>query len=221
MHVPSELFFKWFATWSCLWTILTIIPPGSKATLSLYRLHFCHGVISSAVAILCILGYVTEEFTTPCTLSYFAVDFVNILVNDFVFKVASYQSPSARKMEYFHHIFCFFVGATAEVAYQSQCSFNSNPFVRLMFAEFSTPFLMAWRYFNFNTVLGGLFVLSFIGCRIIYHAFIFIPSCMSNCTPIVGYGFGIPYNMMNFYFLYAIVTKLRKPQKVDGDLKSN
>jgi hypothetical protein len=86
-----------------------------------------------------------------------------------------------------------------------------------MFAEFSTPALMLWRHYG-GDVLGAIFVVSFFVCRIIYHGFVFIPQCMSNCIPVVGYGFGIPYNLMNFYFFYMIMKKvLRKKKPKGGD----
>lgn len=203
---------KYFGLWSLVWIVCLCLPPGSKAIPSAYRLNFTHGLLSTVMASLCLAGHVPVEMTTPCTLSYFVVDFVNILLNDFVFKVPSYQSPQNRKVEYVHHILCFFVGATAELSHSSLCTFAINPFVQLMFAEFSTPFLIAWRYFG-GDLLGGLFVLSFIGCRIIFHGLMFIPDCVASCIPAVGYGFAIPYNLMNIYFLYMIFAKVFKKPK--------
>lgn len=37
--------------WSLLWIILLVLPPGSKAINSAYRLNFVHGVLSSGMYI--------------------------------------------------------------------------------------------------------------------------------------------------------------------------
>lgn len=210
IEYPSEIFWTWFGVWSLLWIVIINIAPGPKEIVTAYRLNFWHGLLSSLAALLCILGYIPEQMASPCTISYFLVDFVNIMLNDFVHKVPSYQSPPNRRVEYAHHILCFIVGITSEIAFKDQCSFTTNPFIRLMFAEFSTPFLIAWRQYG-GDLLGGLFVVSFIACRIIYHGLMFIPECVRSCKPIVGYGFAIPYNLMNFYFLYMIMRKFMKP----------
>jgi hypothetical protein len=215
VSLPSQEFINWFVIWTAVWVVTINIPPGSKAIPTAYRLNFLHGLLSSLVAVACLLGYVPVEVTTPCTLSYFAVDFINIILNDFVHKVPSYQSPGARKVEYCHHILCFFVGMTAELRYKELCNMTLNPFVKLMFAEFSTPFLILWRNYD-NDILGGLFVLAFIACRLIYHGLYFIPECARECHPSVGYGFGIPYTLMNLYFFAMIARKMLKPAKKSG-----
>lgn len=219
LAVPSQEFMNWFFIWSTVWIITINIPPGPKAISTAYRLNFLHGLISSVVAIACIFGYLPVEVTTPCTMAYFAVDFFNIMLNDFVYKVPTYQSPAARKVEYAHHLLCFFVGITAELGYKELCvNMTINPFVKLMFAEFSTPFLIAWRHYD-NDILGGLFVLSFIACRLIYHGLYFIPECARECHASVGYGFGIPYTLMNLYFFAMIVRKMMKSAKKTDSAK--
>lgn len=210
----------YFICWSLLWILLLNIPPGSTAIISAYRLNFTHGVISTVVATACLLGYLPESVTTVCTISYFIVDFVNILINDFIWKAKSYQNPQNRKVEYFHHILCATVGIVSEYKYNQYCTFQQNPFVNLMFAEFSTPFLIAWRYTN-SDILGGLFVVAFFLCRIAYQAGILIPDCMRSCVPSIGYGFGIPYNLMNIYFFYMIIRKILRPPKKDEDSSKN
>lgn len=164
------------------------------------------------MATLCLMGYVSESVTTVCTLSYFIVDFINIIINDFYWKVKSYQSPQNRKVEYFHHIFCCTLGLMSEFRYKEYCTFDRNPFVQLMYAEFSTPFLMAWRQTG-SDALGGLFILSFFACRLVYHGGFLIPECMRRCHWSVGYGFGIFYDLLNIYFFYMIVKKAFKSSK--------
>ena len=195
-----------FLFWTVVWIITLILPPGSTAIFTAYRLNFIHGLSSSIVAILCLYGYLPESVTTTATISYFIVDFVNILINDFYFKAPSYQKPSARRTEYFHHIFCCFVGVMCEYRYTDYCSYTSNPFTRIMFAEFPTPFLMAWRYSN-SDIFGGLFVVVFFFTRLVYQGFYLVPEFMKVCHPSVSYGFGIPFNLMNFYFFYFICQK--------------
>jgi len=212
MEMFAPEFWQWSAIWSAIWTVFLVIPPGSTEIITSYRLNFAHGVISSVAAFACLYGYIDEKVAVTCTITYFVIDFINILLNDYVFKVPSYQNPQNRRVEYCHHILCFVVGITSQLAYKSQCTFTTDPYVNLMFAELSTPFLMAWRYTQ-NDILGGLFVLTFIGCRIVYHGLIFIPECMRSCKPTVGYGFGVPYILMNLYFLYMILRKffVKKP----------
>jgi hypothetical protein len=217
-----DLTTKAFLGWSFVWVVTLILPPGSKAINTAYRINFLHGLVSSVMAVLALMGYVPDPVATMTTISYFIVDFVNIMINDFYFKVPSYQSPQNRKVEYAHHIFCCFVAVMCEFYYQDYCSFNSNPFVPLMFAELSTPFLIAWRYTQ-NNALGLVFVLVFIGARIVYQGMIFIPDCVRNCHYSVGYGFAIPYNILNLYFLFMIFRRIlfKSKPKSNGGLKND
>ena len=205
-----------FALWCGVWILTLVVPPGSKEIFTAYRINFLHGLTGSVMAILALLGVVDDNVATMTTVSYFMVDFVNILINDFYHRVPSYQSPSARKVEYVHHILCCTVGIMSELMYDQFCTFKRNPFILLMFAEFSTPFLIAWRYTQ-NTFLGVLFITTFIGCRIVYHGLFLIPDCMRSCHWSVGYGFGVPYDAMNLYFLAMIFRKLwKKPSSKLG-----
>jgi hypothetical protein len=206
-----------FTLWSLVWIFCLVVPPGSTEINSQYRLNFIHGVLSVVVASLSLLDYLptgVDSIATTCTLSYFTVDFMNILLNDFYFKVPSYQNPQNRRVEYCHHLFCLFVGLSSQGYHSELCALPSGrqPFLYLMYAEASTPFLMAWRYFK-TDALGGVFVISFFLCRIVYHGFIFIPQCVMSCTPLVGYGFAIPYNFLNLYFFYMIMKKVLFPGK--------
>jgi hypothetical protein len=201
--------------WSLVWLALLILPPGSKAINTAYRLNFLHGTISTAVALLCMLGYISESVTTTCTMTYFVVDFINIMINDYHFKVPSYQKPTARKTEYFHHCFCFFVAAMSEYRYRDFCTYTKNPFVRIMLAEVPTPFLIAWRYTDFFG-LGVAFGVAFLLVRLYYQGALLVPEFMKECHYSVGYGFGVPYNLMNIFFFYQIVRKIgtiAKPKK--------
>lgn len=196
-----------FITWSALWTLFIVAPPGSQAFYTLYRLNLVHGVLCSLAAVFCLLGFLNESWTTTATLSYFIVDFINMIVNDFIFRAPSYQPPTARKLEYFHHILCCTVGVMSEFLYKDFCTFEKNPFVNLMFAEVSTPLLMVWRITTNDTYLI-FFAVTFFIFRIVYHGLFFIPACISSCHYSVGYGFGVPYNVMNVYFFYQIVNKI-------------
>ena len=105
IEYPEPTFYLWCLIWAIVWIVVLVIPPGSKEIVTAYRLNFCHGVMSSVMALLCMYGYVHEDVTTPCTISYFIIDFINILLNDFVFRVPSYQNPQNRRVEYGHHLF--------------------------------------------------------------------------------------------------------------------
>lgn len=149
------------------------------------------------------------------------MDFINIIFNDFIWKGESYHTPMNRRVEYFHHFFCCFVGVASEFQYQNACSgFDGNPFVKLMFAEVSTPFLIAWRATKSDT-MGALFVLAFFGNRIVYHGYYLIPECMAKCHWTSGYGFGLPYDAMNLFFLYGIVNKFISSMRKSSKEKRN
>lgn len=203
---PWESFFLW----SFIWIIALIAPPGSKAISTAYRFHSIHGVICCTAAFMCLEGYLPETFTAMITISYFIIDFINNLINDFYFKVKSYQTPSQRRVEYFHHIFCCGVGISCELYYRACCDFERNPFIRLMFAELSTPFLMLWRVYPDNNIIGIIFLLVFIGNRLIYHGLYCVPDFIRSCNLFVAYGFGVPYCGMNLFFFFMISRKLMK-----------
>jgi hypothetical protein len=96
-----------FGIWSIVWTCVLNYPPGSKEIVVSLRLNFLHGLISTIVAILALLNYIPYNYASTATISYFFVDFINMLLNDFIFRVACYQPPMARRVEYFHHFISF------------------------------------------------------------------------------------------------------------------
>lgn len=202
-----------FVLWSLFWALILVYPPGSKEIITSLRLNFLHGFLSSLVAITCLLGFLPENVTSTATISYFIVDFINILLNDFYFHAKCYQPPNARRIEYFHHCFCCFVAVMCEFYYKDYCpTYSKNPFIKLMFAEFSTPFLIAWRHTKMD-IFGILFGVTFFIFRIVYHGVILIPDFYHNCHPSVTFGFGVPYNLLNLYFFYMIVRKVFKPEQ--------
>lgn len=194
------------------------IPPGTKEIQTSYRLNFLHGLISSIIAVAALYDYVPESFASMTTISYFFVDFVNIMFNDFYFKVKSYQPPSARRVEYAHHILCFTVGVSCEFLHKKYCTFDRNPFIKLMFAEFPTPFLMGWRMNQDKNYLFVLFAITFFFARIIYHGFVYVPECIQMCDKTIAYSFGVPYNLMNAFFFFMIVQRVFK-QSMRGNGK--
>ena len=216
-----------FVAWSLLWAAVLNISPGSTEIISAYRLNFLHGLISSIVAFLCMSGHLHEDFTAMCSISYFFVDFVNIIMNDFVWKVKSYQTPSARKVEYFHHFLCGGFGVFCQIYYKQVCTLDENPFIRFMLAELSTPFLIAWRYYPHNA-LGLIFAVLFFSVRIVYHGGFLIPLFMDKCKRTVSFRFGVLYTVMNVFFMYMIAMKLyrkifpkkaKKGEEAEGNSK--
>lgn len=207
-----------FIFWSIVWTMIVNIPPGSTAIISAYRLNFLHGLISSLAAIACLYGVLGEKFTAMCTISYLAVDFVNIVANDHIWKVQSYQTPSARKMEYFHHFLCGGFGIFCELYYKTVCTSATNPFIPFMLAEISTPFLIAWRHTQLD-ILGIIFAVLFFAVRLVYHVGFYIPACMEQCDRTVSLMFGVLYTLMNIFFTYNIVKKLLKGLKGSNNTK--
>ena len=141
-------------------------------------------------------------------MSYFFIDFLNFLLNDFYFKVESYHTAQNRKTEYFHHIFCFFVAVCCELYYKKLCTFDHSPFIEIViYSELSTPFLMAWRYSN-SDLLFLLFFVVFMICRIYFLGVHVLPSCIQQCVPAVGWGFSIPYYALNFFFAFGMIQKV-------------
>lgn len=211
------------ATWCIVWIGFLVLPPGSRAINTSYRLHFVHGVVCSIAALLCMNGYLRSFVVTPITLSYFFVDFFNNLLNDYYFKVPSYQNPQARKIEYLHHILCFSVGCWSEYLWTETCGgLPHNPFVELMLAEVSTPFLMIWRYHGASSkILLALFTGVFLCNRILYHGLTFIPHCCRLCDFTLSSYVGavIPYNLMNYYFMYTMMRKLIMVRKEGKKIK--
>jgi hypothetical protein len=207
---PDALRLHSFLGFSALWVLLLVLPPGSTEIVTSYRLNFSAGLIGTLVSIAFLYGYVPEQFATMSTISYFTVDLLNIILNDFVFKAKSYQTPANRRMEYFHHLFCLFVGVTSEFTYQWVCTFEHNPFIELVaYSEASTPILMVWRYTG-NDYVGLLFFLTFIVCRLYFLGLFFMPDCIRHCHPIAGWGFSLPYYTINIYFAYGMVRKIVK-----------
>lgn len=205
--------------WSAVWIVILTIPPGSREITTAYRINFWHGVISSVAALLCMAKLLPESITTPITLTYFVIDFINNLLNDFYFKVPSYHVGSGRMMEYFHHILCFSLGFASELFYKQVCGFDHNPFVELMLAEVSTPFLMLWRI-NPSRPKLILFTCVFFCNRILYHGLYFIPECIHQCEKFTAFGFAFLYDGMNVYFFYMMVRKLMKKSSSSGGSKA-
>ena len=207
--------------WSALWILLLVLPPGSTAINTSYRLNFSAGILATASCILVKYDVFPESFATMCINTYFFIDFINIMINDFVLKVPSYQSPQNRKMEYFHHLFCLFFGIVSEYTHHWVCTFDHNPYVEIIiFSEFSTPFLMAWRYFN-SDLLGILFFAVFVICRIWFLGVYVLPDCIRYCHPAAGWGFSIPYYSLNFYFVFMMIKKvIRKVRGAKSDNKN-
>lgn len=206
--------------WCVVWTVILNIPPGSTQIIAAYRLNFMHGLLSSIVAFMCMFGLLHEDFTAMASITYFVVDFINIVLNDFVWKAKSYQTPTARKVEYFHHFLCGGFGVFCQLYYKEVCTLDQNPFIRFMLAELSTPFLIAWRYYPHNA-LGIVFAILFFCVRIIYHGTVLIPSCMQSCNYTVSLRFGVLYTLMNVFFMYMIVMKIMRKAKGDKKKKND
>ena len=214
MLVVESNTYWYFAGWSALWFVTLLAPPGFTSIPSTYRLHFVHGVVCTVMALLSIYEVVPESAATMSTISYFIVDFIKNLLNDFIFQVKGYQTPSARKLEYAHHIMCCSVGVILELHRDSICHSGANAFIKFMFAEVSTPFLMIWRVYP-EQYLGWLFAFVFFLNRLVYHGMLYIPEAMQQCYkyPWLAWGFAVPYNLMNLAFFYLILSKLFRKQK--------
>lgn len=209
--------------WIVCWQLfLQLSPGGPREITTAYSINFWHGVLSTTIATLCILGYISETIAVPCSLGYFLVDFCNMLLNDLYHKVKSYHnSPQARGAEYFHHILCIVVCITSKLFYKSCCpSLTSDPVARIMLAEISTPFLITFRQSK-NKTAGLLFVASFILSRTIHQCMFLMPEIFISCTPLgIKYGLVIPYILLQLYFTQQVVASaMRGARKRDHKIE--
>ena len=76
-----------------------------------------------------------------------------------------------------------------------------------MLAEASTPFLMAWRYYK-SDILGLLFLIVFVGVRLVFQCCFYVPYLYYNCNTFVANFCCIPYVLLQIIFTYKIVMKL-------------
>jgi hypothetical protein len=199
----------YFMVWTVIWFIAVMIPPGPKATTTAYRLNFWHGLLSSGFAFLVLGDYLPENFATMTSMGYMVIDISKNLLNDFVFGVESYQRGNDRRMEYLHHWLCLFIGFYSELYYPSVCSFSRNPVIYFMVAESSTPFLILWRQYRYNS-LGIVFFLVFFVIRIVYQCCFFVPQLMNDCNSSLSTVAAWIYIAMNLYFFGTIVQKIWK-----------
>lgn len=215
-------FYSTLFLWSFLWIVILNISPGSKNVETAYRLNFIHGFISTMLSIIFLFTpyELSEYIVTSCTISYLGVDMINNFLNDFIWKVqSSYHNNTNRRMEYFHHLFGVTVGIYAEYQYANICTYEHNPLIIFILAECSTPFLIAWRKTG-SLFLGGIFVILFISCRILYHGIYKVPELIEKCPRTLGITLGSLYNIMNIIFLYFIFSKvIRSIRKASKDKK--
>lgn len=200
------------AIWMAVWHLVLHTGEGPRAISTAYRINFWHGVISTAMATLCLLGFVNETITVPCSLGYFITDLCNMLLNDLNYKVASYQGPAARKAEYFHHVLCIVVCLTSQVHYRSTCHMKADPVVRIMLAEISTPFLILFRQTK-RQLYGLLFLVSFLLCRTVYQCLFLMPELFEACPRTIGYSLVCPYILLQLYFTYEVLNRAFGPTK--------
>lgn len=218
-EIPQDYYFYFFTS-ALLWAILLILPPGMKDHISHYRLHFVFGVICSVMSFLSIVEILPSKITTMATLSYFVVDTIGNLINDFIQKVESYQSGTNRIIEYIHHSLCIIVIIFSEIYYKSLTNLDVNLVVHFFVAELSTPPLMLWRHYKYDW-LGALFALTFFAVRIVYQSFIFVPFLVKQCNSTFVTALSPVYVGINFYFFYGIIKKIMTPKKEKKEKKDH
>lgn len=195
--------------WGLLWHLVLYLGEGPRAISTQYRINFWHGVVSTAMATLCLLGAVSDSVTVPCSLGYFVTDVCNMLLNDFRYRVASYQGPAARKAEYFHHVLCIVVCVASQMYHRSACHLQSDPVVRIMLAEVSTPFLILFRETK-RQLFGVLFLITFLLCRTVYQCLFLMPELFVACPRSIGFSLVCPYILLQLYFTYEVVNRARR-----------
>ncbi|RYH19012.1 hypothetical protein EON65_26540, partial [archaeon] len=148
-----------------------------------------------------------ESITVMACTAYFFVDTCNKLINDFIFRVPSYQKGLVRIVEYLHHFLSLAVAIYSEIYYKQVCDCTQNPVLRIALAELSTPFLVAWRQTK-SDLMGGVFVLVFIAVRIVYQGGVLIPYILHTCmSPIIPF-FSFVYVGLNVWFMVMILRKI-------------
>jgi hypothetical protein len=208
--------------WLVTWGAVLHLKPGAREVRSQYRLNFWHAVVSSIIALLCMYDPATvpESITTSCSQAYFITDLINMIMNDYVYKVGGYHKKTARRVEYCHHILCIACCFTVELAHETLCDFplevwgvapsgkQRNPTVRIMMAELSTPFLMRWRMTGeTHDLMFYAFVAMFLASRVVYQCFMLMPYFCMYCNTWVGYAFALPYIGLQIMFAYFVLRK--------------
>ena len=103
---------------------------------------------------------------------------------------------------------------------------DRNPFVDMMFAEISTPFLQLWRKYKsspFGVVAQLLFVSLFMSVRVFFHGFYTVHEIVTHCDNNIALVVGILYMGMNLGFCIGIVRKLLptyRPASIDSIMSS-
>jgi hypothetical protein len=90
MDLYQHHLYCWSATFIItfiIWQVILLLPPGAKVVHSTYRLHFLHGLLCTVLCALYFYGVVEDYIVTMTSLSYFVVDLINMVSNDFIYKV--------------------------------------------------------------------------------------------------------------------------------------
>jgi hypothetical protein len=171
------------------WCTMLHVKEGARDPKSTFRLHLWHGVISSYFVIYAFFrpGVYPEWVCIASSLAYFITDLNNMICNDFIYNCGGYHGKSARVMEYVHHILSLIATSGCAFSLTAICDVNnplmnwsgtgvSNPLIRFAIGDFSTPPLMLWRRGGQKSLFWyTIFAILFIGTRIIYHGFYFVP----------------------------------------------
>jgi len=204
--------------WLCVWTFLLLIPPGPTIKFSNYRLNFVIGIVAPLAAMMYKFNILPDRAVTPIMVSYFVVDTAHNFINDFIWNIPCDRKATDRALEYFHHIMCICCVLYADFYARDVCvDLNENPFVDMMLAEISTPFLMLYRIYKITSTQGLLAVLCFVplfvSVRLLYHGFWSVPNIFMKCQCWPAKITGVLYISMNLVFTLQIIQRLilRKP----------
>ena len=152
------------AMWACVWVCILCIPAEEVSDRS-FRLNFVVGLVAPLAALLYRSGWASDTITTPILLSYFIVDTVFMAL-------APTTKNKNKIIDYFHHFMCCYCCIYSDFYAKDICTMDRNPFVDMMLAEASTPFLQLWR--KYKTSPAGIlsqfcFVALFVSVRVVYH----------------------------------------------------
>ncbi len=220
MNEKDVAFYSMSLCFMILWSLILHMKEGARADESTFRLHLWHAIVNSLLVYSYFYypGKYPEYLILASSITYYIVDVMKMLFNDFIYKVGGYQKGAARLLEYFHHFLSIAAISGCTFSLYSVCDVQSlsegwqipgplNPLIRFSIADLSTVPLMLWRRSGQKSnFMYTCFAMLFFWTRILYHGFDFIPKMYSSCNATVKYGV-VAYQAVQFVSFYFVLKK--------------
>ena len=151
---------------------------------------------------------------TPILISYLLIDSGNNILKTVVWPSKESQKLPDFFIDLIHHFTCLAAALYCDFNAHRDCNGNGNPFIEMMLAECTTPFLSLWRCCGsdntFGLSSGIVFIVLFISVRLIYHCWWVIPRLINQCH----YSWTIctaaaVYTALNLWFTWGILVKTK------------